>query len=126
MENQDTKEVDQEATQATYSIITYPGSSVPEAYTNLIYSKWLRSLRYGNDYFKLIDSEAYYDVYHKYIESILAKTNTQVKLAVLTDDKDVVLGWSVSRDKTLDYVHIHKDHRRQGIATSLVSPQTEV
>ncbi len=43
-----------------------------------------------------------------------------MKLAVLTDDRDVVLGFSVSRGKVLDYVHVQKDLRKQGIGTALI------
>jgi GNAT superfamily N-acetyltransferase len=86
----------------------------------LIFSKWLRSLRYGNDYFKLIDPPAYYAAYHRFIQNILNHPDTSVRLAVLSDDADVVLGFSVSRGTILDYVHVHKDQRRQGIGRQLV------
>jgi hypothetical protein len=39
---------------------------------------------------------------------------------VLTDDPDVILGFSVYRRNVLDYVYVHKHHRRIGIATTLV------
>ena|ERR1035437_9602134 len=104
---------------STYDIISYPGPNLPDTYRNLVFSKWLRSLRYGNDYFKIIDSAAYFSAYNKFISLILSKPNTTVRLAVLTDDHDVVLGFSVARDNTLDYIHVHKDMRKQGIATSL-------
>jgi hypothetical protein len=45
----------------------------------------------------------------------------QVRLAVLGDDSDVVLGFSCSRGDVLDYVHVHKDYRRNGIGCSLIS-----
>ena len=42
-------------------------------------------------------------------------------IAVLTDDYDVALGFSVSEGCKLHYVHVHKDMRKQGIARSLDS-----
>ena len=104
----------------TYSIISFPGSNLPHAYEAMIYGKWLRSLRYSNDYFKLINAEAFFVSYHKYIALLLCRPDTLVMLAVLTDDPDVVLGWSVVEGKKLHYVHVHKDHRRTGIGRKLI------
>lgn len=107
---------------STYTVIAYPADVFPEDKRGLIFSKWLRSLRHGNDYFKLIEPKAYYLTYHRYIEALLERGDAMVRLAVLTEDPDVVLGFSVSRGRTLDYVHVHKDQRRQGIGTRLVPP----
>ena len=107
-------------TVSSYTILSIPGIELPNSYKNLVFSKWLRSLRYGNDYFKLIDSDSYYKTYHAFIDLLLHKPETLVRLAVLTEDNDVVLGFSVCRGNILDYVHTHKDMRKQGIATSLV------
>ena len=103
-----------------YKVIAYKGEKLPEQYRALVYSKWLRSLRYGNDYFRLIDSRSYFKVYHLFISKLLSQSDSVVHLAVLGDDYDVVLGFSVSRNNLLDYVHVHKDYRRTGIGTSLV------
>ena len=104
----------------SYDIIAFQGNKLPSNYHNLIYSRWLRSLRFGNDYYKLIDSKAYYDSYQKHVAYLIHHPEAVVKLAVLSDDHDIVLGFSVSRNYILDYVHVHKDQRRQGIGTSLV------
>lgn len=105
---------------ASYKIVPHLGYELPRQYQNMVYSKWLRSLRYGNDYFKLIDSAVYYDAYHRYIKTVLHRTNSIVRLAVLSDDMDVVLGFSISEKQILHYCHVHKDNRKQGIARSLV------
>jgi hypothetical protein len=110
---------------ASYTILTYPYSELPKQYEAMIYSKWLRSLRFGNEMFKLIDSDAYYKNYHKFLEVLLSR-NATIRLAVLTSDYDVVLGFSAYRDFILDYVHVHKDNRRIGIATSLIPASIEV
>lgn len=106
--------------QSSYTIIAYPSSKLPLQYQNVIFSRWLRALKFGNDYFKLIDSDAYYSGYHKCIELLLAQPSSVVRLAVLSDDQDVVLGWSVVRGDTLDFVHVHKDNRNLGIGSALV------
>ena len=95
-------------------------STLPANYRPLIFAKWLRSLRYGNDYFKLINAQDYYAAYTHYISRVLALPGAVVRLAVLGSDRDIVLGFAVIRGQILEYVHVHKDHRRAGIATKLV------
>lgn len=104
---------------SSYSIISFLGKDLPSTYRNMIYSKWMRSLRHGNDYFKLMDSDSYYRAYNEHIDEILSK-DTIVRLAVLTDDYDVVLGFSINRGNTLDYIHVHHSARKQGIGRALL------
>lgn len=104
----------------TYSIVAYQAHFLPEVYRPMIFSKWLKSLRYGNPFFKDMDSKAYYDTFHEVIERILAAPKTLVTLAVLTDDNDIVLGFCVSRVPVLEYVHVHRDQRMQGIAKNIM------
>ena len=109
--------------EASYKIITYKGNELPDNYKAMIFSKWLRSLRYGNDYFKLINQARYYAAYHVYVERLL--TESTIRLATLSNDIDVVLGFSVCRGNVLDYVHVQKDYRRIGVGKSLV-PCSEI
>ena len=69
---------------------------------------------------KLINAQDYYAAYTHYISRVLALPGTVVRLAVLGSDRDIVLGFAVIRGQILEYVHVHKDHRRAGIATKLV------
>lgn len=109
-----------------YDVIAMPAKDLSNEVRNLILSRWLRSLRFGNDYFKLISPASYYANYDDFIQRLLA--HAWVRLAVLADDRDVVLGFSVYRHTLeggiLDYVHVHKDQRRQGIARRLVPDAT--
>lgn len=111
---------------AAYKVVEYPGAKLPDTYHNMVYSKWLRSLRFGNEYFMLIDSDTYYKYYNKYIDFLLNGIDSVVRLAVLADDEDVVLGFSVSHRDVLDYVHVHKDYRKIGIATKLIPKDVSV
>ncbi len=105
-----------------YRIAQYKGQELPPAYTGVVYAKWLRSLRNGNDYYKLADPARFYAAYQRHIGHVLSLPDTVVRIAVLSDEPDVVLGFSVSRSDILDYVHVHKDQRRHGIGTNLVPP----
>ena len=107
-----------------YEVIGMHGAELPPELKNLVRSRWMRSLRYGNDDFKLMVPESFYRSYDAFISTILAKPATWVRLAVLADDPDVVLGFAVCRSSAageiLDYVHVHKDQRLQGIAKRLM------
>lgn len=107
--------------ESSYSVVAHLGTELPEAYRNMVFSKWMRSLRYGNDFYKLSEPDSYFRHYQKYIEFILKSPGAVVRLAVLTEDADVVFGFSVSRGHILDYVHVHKDVRKKGIGRSLVN-----
>lgn len=105
---------------ASYRVVRYAARNLPESFRNLILSRWKRSLRYGNDYFKLVKPDAYYCAYDHYINRILSQPEAAVRLAILNDDADVVLGFSVCRGSILDYVHVHEHQRRAGIGRILV------
>lgn len=105
---------------AQYQVVRYAPSFLPLGYRTLIFARWKRSLRHGNDYFRLVRPDAYYTAYERYIQQIMRDGRTAVRLAVLADDHDVVLGFSVVRENILDYVHVQADQRKQGIAKALV------
>lgn len=104
--------------QERYRLDLYPGSQIPSDFRNLIIAPFLNSLRYGNDLFKLIDKDAYYFSYGRYIELLLQRPSTQVKFAILDDE--TVLGWCLTEGKILHYVWVKKEVRRQGIARALM------
>ena len=104
----------------SYGIITYSGSSLPERYEPLVFSRFLRGLRFGNALFRLMDATPYFTNYHRYLQSILERPNTKVRIAALSDDLDNVLGYSIVEGETLHWVHVHKYNRKAGIAKELV------
>jgi GNAT superfamily N-acetyltransferase len=116
------KETTTQAEVSSYTILNYEGDHLPDQYRALVFSKWLRSNRFGNDYMKLIDSDCYYKAYHNYIELLLRDPSMNIRLAVLSDAPDVVLGFCAFRQNCIDFVHIQKDFRKQGIGTALLPP----
>jgi GNAT superfamily N-acetyltransferase len=91
---------------------------LPEEYKNVIIAPFLNSLRYGNDLFKLIDRDAYYDSYKKYVDLLMRRPTAQVKMALLSDN--TVLGWCLYEPKIVHYFWVKKEVRRQGIGKSLL------
>lgn len=108
---------------SSYLILSFAGSQLPKEYQGLVMAKWLRTLKYGADFYKLIDKDAFYPVYSKFIERLLNKEDSVVRLAVLSEDRDVVLGYSLSAGPVLHYVWVQSDQRNQGIGTTL-APKT--
>lgn len=98
----------------------YEGRHLPKQYLNLVRSRWSRSYKHSNAYMKLVYAEAYYNWYSVYIMHILNRPNTVVRLAMLADDLDVILGFSVIEGDALHYVEVKGDYRRMGIGRNLV------
>lgn len=86
----------------------------------MILAKWMRSLRYKNDFFRMMHSDEYFKAYRIYICALLKRHNAVVRLAVLSDDNDVALGWSLIEGNVLHYVFVQREARNKGIAKSLV------
>ena len=113
----------QEGGLSAYKIIQMPGRDLPGGdVQGYVYAYWLRSLRHSNDFFKLIDPQAYWNTYKDFIAALLGKPETVVRLATLADDPDVLLGFAVHRGPVLDYVFVHRDQRKNGIGSRLVPP----
>lgn len=112
---------------ASYKVTAYTCGRLPQTFHNMILSKWMRSLRFGNDLYKMIDSKSYYEAYNRYILALLGRAGTVVRTAALSDDPDVVLGFSVSHDngKILDYVYVNPENRKMGIGAFLVPDSIE-
>jgi hypothetical protein len=105
---------------ASYDILTFKAVELPQTFKGLIYSRWLRSHRYGNFLFKMIEPHVYYDNYRMYIDRLFVQNEASVRLAVLSDEKDIALGFCFARGNILDYVHVHHTCRNIKIATHLV------
>lgn len=104
-----------------FKVRTYSGSDPRlEPYLGKIVGNWLNTLRWTNDWFKLIDKRSYYETYQRAIKAILARPSCQASLAVLSDDEDVCVGWAVFEGKTLHYCFVNRTGRRQRIATAVV------
>lgn len=104
----------------SYIVLTFKGEELPKQYINCVVKKFKNNLRYSNDYFRLIDKASYNQAYERYIYRLLTQHDCFVRLAVLSDERDIVLGFSVNQPNCLHYIFVDKDQRRKGIATSLV------
>ncbi len=101
-------------------IRAYKGAFLPEQYANFVRDRWLKTYKKCNKFMSLVDPASYYQAYPKYIKSILDRPTTAVRLAMLQEDNDVLLGFSVSDGPMLHYVNVPLDYRGQGIGGRLV------
>lgn len=91
-----------------------------EQYKSLVLATWLRALKHGNEFFREADAKTYWTVYSKVIMALLRRPTCVVRLAVLSDEPDVVVGWEVHEGHVLHFVFVKHQGRKQGIARSLV------
>lgn len=90
-----------------------------------IYSTWALGLYHGNSWFHQIDQSAYFQNYKPVILAILNDPKTEIKIACIKDDPDVILGYSVSEGTTLHYVYVKGMWRKIGIARELIPESVE-
>lgn len=95
---------------------------------NFIYASWLKGLLYGGDeLYRKVPQAVYFLNHHRVIEGILVSKATKVKVAVLKEDPDVILGYAVYREAggqiVLDFVFVKKSWRNIGIAKSICPSQ---
>jgi GNAT superfamily N-acetyltransferase len=88
---------------------------------SLIYATWLRSYKSSSPRAKNIPRDVFFAEHHDVIAGILDRSTTEVKLAVLPDDPDVVLGWAVTEPGIVHYVYVKHMLRRHGLATALLA-----
>ncbi len=101
-------------------IRAYGRYELPEQYLNFVIDRWLKTYKKCNKLMSLVDPANYYQAYNAYIKSMLNKPNIVVRLAMLAEDQDVLLGFSVSEGPMLHYVNVPLDYRGNGIARKLV------
>jgi GNAT superfamily N-acetyltransferase len=89
-----------------------------------IYSTWLKGYYHGNEWFEKnhIDEESYHKIYHQVLEKILFKSNPTIKVAALSEDQDVVIGYSITSNNgtLLHWVWVRPVWRNLGIARRLI------
>lgn len=106
--------------QSSYQVIQFKGSELAPEYDSFVRAKFKLSLRHGNEYLKLTDSDAYFAAQERYVNILLARPRAVLRLATLTDDKDVLLGFSLIEEASLHYVFVQYEYRNMKIGTALV------
>jgi GNAT superfamily N-acetyltransferase len=97
-----------------------------EADKNFIMATILRGLFYGESWFSEIDKSVFMENYHRVIDFLLAKDTTEVRIACLKEDPEVILGYSIVSPSSnlIHFVFVKKAWRGIGIASMLVPTTT--
>ncbi len=96
-----------------------------EQYKPLILATWLRGLKHGDEFFSLVDPKAYYSVYSRVILTLLKRPECRARLAVIADEPDTVIAWTVFEGNALHFIFVKRGGkgelagRGRGIATSI-------
>jgi len=80
-----------------------------------IMSTFLRGLYYGDSWFSLIDKDAFFSVYKTVAEALLYHPNTEVRIACLKEDPDVILGYRLCSGSIVHWVYVKSSKTREGL-----------
>lgn len=92
----------------------------PETDKNFVYSTWLRGCYYGSDFYGSIHKDTFFKEYGKFLDQLLARPGTELKVACLLSDPDTILGYACYKGSTLHWVYVKEVFRKKGIATQLI------
>jgi hypothetical protein len=84
----------------------------------LIYSTWLLGLYHGCEWFGRIKKDSFFKNYKSALENRLP--HCKIKVAALSEDPDVILGYVCYRENVLDWIFVKKAWRKMGIAKMLM------
>jgi hypothetical protein len=85
---------------------------------SFVYSTWLKSLYHRSKLFNEVPADVFYANYHKHVEHLLRVST--VRVACLTEDQDVILGWAAYNKNTLHYAFTKQVWRSQGIQKKIL------
>lgn len=88
-------------------------------YRAFVANTFLDGMKYGNDTFKKIDRKVFFDKYNALL-AVLFHKPIIVKIAVMANDPDHYLGFSMIDGNTLHFVYVRPEVRGGGIARELV------
>ncbi len=97
-----------------------------DQYRALVLATWLRGLKHGSDFFSMVDSKTFFQVYSRTVLLLLRRPDCKIRIAVLSSDPDVAVGWSAFEAGVLHFVYVRPQGRRQGIARSLLPPLAKI
>lgn len=84
---------------------------------NFILSTALKGLYYGSRFWAEVDQDSFFKNYEPFFKTLMLKGT--IRIACLNDDPDVILGWVMFHNQTLDFVFVKKSYRKLGIAKLL-------
>lgn len=93
----------------------------PDQDNGALYASWRNALWYGQKKEKQNASRSaeFFSLATQAIKKLLADPKTEVRIACLMDDPNLIAGYSVLTGQHLEFVCVKSDYRRRGIARLL-------
>ncbi len=90
--------------------------------TAFIFASSLRGIYHGDSWFSLIPRHIFMVNYKNVISALMSNPNTIIKVAVLPEDDNVIIGYSIlSKDlTTAHWIFVKSAWRLKGVARNLV------
>lgn len=86
-----------------------------------VFETFKKGLWNGNMEFRQMSLHSFNTTYQKLIERLIALPETVTTIAALKEDDDVIVGYSITRPETIDWVFVKRGWRKLGIAKSLLA-----
>lgn len=87
--------------------------------TEFLYHNWIQS--YEQSLIgKIVPKSVYYPYQRKLIDTLLAQSDTEVRIACLPDEPNAILGFSVLQEDTVHYVYVKPHWRSKRIGQALL------
>lgn len=100
----------------------------PPEDTAFLFASWRNALWFGdpeNDGYEK-DSSDFYSEQTRRIRRLLKHPDTRVRIACLKSDPTIIIGYSVRRANTLEFIYVKQDYRGKKIGTLLAQGTTHV
>lgn len=95
-----------------------------EADKNFIYSTWCKNQLYSNAMYKGIPKDVFVRNYSNWVGSVFSLPGLYIKVACLSDEPEIIVGYSVHTDWCIYYCYVKPAWRKKGIAKQLVPCET--
>lgn len=93
-----------------------------DSHRAFILATWLRSYQASSPLTKKIPKGLFFDRHHDVVEALLARPETEAKVALWAEDPEIILGYAVTEGTlTVHYVYVKPAFRQHGIATALLA-----
>ena len=92
---------------------------------NFIKATWLNGIYYGGTFLSKMEKNLFMTHYSSILDNYLHSKATNIKLAVLKDDPEIIIGYVAYRNinpefSVLDYVFVKKNYRKSGFSKVLI------
>ena len=93
--------------------------------SGFIYATWPKSVYYsGINTNTDTNRRLWFDEFHQYMQNLLPEA--EIKIACLQEDKDFILAYSIVAGRTLQFIYVKDDYRKQGIAKLLLKHNPQI